>query len=356
MNVFDYTTPPLLTASLPGIGGVIRQQPEDFQVEEIPSYEPSGEGEHLFLWIEKRSTGADHLFKHIAKALQMERRDIGCAGLKDRHAITRQYISVPAKLADRVDAINCPEVQVLSAKKHNNKLRTGHQKGNRFIITVRQVEEAALVHLPAIIEQLQKQGLPNYYGEQRFGRSNETLNIGRQLLAREVVKVPPFLKKLSLSSVQSVLFNAVLGRRLEEKLLHTVIPGDVMQKQPFGGLFVAEEFPREQERMNAGETSPTGPMFGTKMFTPKLEALAREQAVLAESGYTLETFAGFGDLLEGTRRPNLVNMKNLAITTEPGTVGLKFDLPSGSYATVLLREIMKAEIAEPEEREYAEKG
>ncbi len=340
MSLLEFLDPPMLTADLPGIGGRIREQVEDFQVEEIPAYEPSGEGEHLFLWIEKKNVSAEWLLKMVAKRIDMQKRDIGCAGLKDRHAITRQYISVPTKLEDRIDKINGDDIRVLHAKRHNNKIKTGHQKGNKFIIRIRGVAQDQAPAVDAIVERISKVGLPNYYGEQRFGHNYETLDTGLKLLSREPVRVTPFLKKLSLSAVQSLLFNAVLGRRLRDQLLSKVLNGDVMQKLS-GGLFVAENFPEEQERFDRKETVHAGPIFGRKTFAAKFEAAERELSVLAESMLTPASFEGFGNLVEGTRRANLVFLTDLQSEWDAEGLVMKFSLPSGSYATVLLREVMK---------------
>lgn len=350
MNLFDSVDPPYLTADLPGVGGRLRSQPEDFEVEEIPAYEPSGEGEHLFLWIEKRGTGAEWLLKHVAQRLDMRQGDIGCGGLKDRHAVTRQYLSVPAKAAEgKLEQLDGDGIKVLHAKRHGNKLRNGHTKGNRFRIRIRDVAEPANVE--PILERIRQYGLPNYYGEQRFGRGNETLEIGLKMLAGERPRVPHFLKKLALSSVQSALFNAALGARIKDNLLKTVLAGDVMMKRPSGGLFVAEEFPREQERFDAGETVHSGPMFGTKMFPCKADAAEREVKLLVASGLTPASFEGFGNLMEGTRRPNLVFFDRIGMERDADGVVLDFTLPSGGYATVLLREVMEGKRETPLEGE-----
>ena len=187
-------------------------------------------------------------------------------------------------------------------------------------------------------------GLPNFYGEQRFGRDRETLQTGYALLRGD--KPPgrrpsPFLRKLAFSAVQSALFNEYLDRRLTDGLLHRVLPGDVMAKVPFGGMFVAEDVAREQERFDARETVTAGPIFGRKTFPAKDAAAEREAEVLAQFGLTSASFAGFGKLMQGTRRHNLVYVDDLAVETLAEGVRLTFTLPAGSYATVLLREIMK---------------
>jgi tRNA pseudouridine13 synthase len=353
MNLASFVDPPMLTAELPGLGGIIRERPEDFVVDEIPAYEPSGAGEHLYLWLEKRDTGAEWLLKHVAQRLQMPRGEIGCAGLKDRHAITRQYLSVPAKLEERVPSIDDENVRVLHTKRHGNKLRTGHQKGNRFTIRVRGIPVEQKPLLDPIIERLKQVGLPNYYGEQRFGRANETLETGFKLLRGERLRVPPFLKKLSLSSVQSVLFNAFLARRLSDGLLSRVLLGDVMRLRT-GGLFVAEDLAAEQPRFDRRETVPAGPIFGKKTYEAKAEAAERETQFLAEAGFTADSFAGFGNLLEGTRRENLVFLEDLQADWDDEGLVLRFSLPSGSYATVLLREIMKTKAEQTVEENMEE--
>src|SRR5262245_35856671 len=124
--------PPLLTADLPGIGGRIRVQPEDFEVEEIPAYMPSGEGDYLFLWVEKRSMGAEYFLRQIAKRLEVAPGDVGTAGLKDRHAVTRQMVSVPASAEPRLSQLDGDGIRVLKVSRHGNKLRSGHLHGNRF--------------------------------------------------------------------------------------------------------------------------------------------------------------------------------------------------------------------------------
>ena len=135
--------PPYLTAELPGIGGRLKDRPEDFVVEEVPAYEPCGAGEHLYLWIEKTDVAADHLLNHVARTLGMSVRDVGMAGIKDRRAITRQYVSVPATCEPRIARLETDKIRVLRRARHRNKLRTGHLRGNRFSILVRAVDPDA---------------------------------------------------------------------------------------------------------------------------------------------------------------------------------------------------------------------
>ncbi|HKI33461.1 MAG TPA: tRNA pseudouridine(13) synthase TruD [Gemmataceae bacterium] len=350
--------PPLLTADLPGIGGRIKTVPEDFEVEEIPAYEPSGEGDFLYLWVEKRDMGAEYFARQVAKRLGIPPAEVGTAGLKDRRAVTRQMVSVPAGCSGRVESLDGDGIRVLSVGRHGNKLKPGHLHGNRFRILIRDADPAATQRLEPILSRLSSEGLPNFYGPQRFGRDGETVLLGLSLLRHEPPPVvagrkpnlrSPFLRKLALSAAQSALFNHSLARRLADGLMRRVLPGDVMAKWPFGGLFVAEDVPREQGRFDQRETVHAGPMFGRKTFAAAGEAAVREETALADAGLARSSFNGFGKLMQGTRRHNLVYLDGLNATAEPDGVRLTFVLPAGSYATVLLREVMKTAVADGDE-------
>lgn len=338
---------PFLTGDLPGIGGTLKSVPEDFVVDEIPAYEPGGEGEHLFLRIEKRGVSAEQLTRHVAETLGVSQRDVGVAGLKDRQAVTRQFLSVPATCEDRIAAIETDSIRVLDAQRHRNKLKTGHLRGNRFEVVVRDVGDDALDRANAICRRLARHGFPNYFGAQRFGHDNRTLNTGLQLLRGEITqkKLPfkrrRFLLRLSLSAAQSSLFNNVLAERVRDRFAARVLPGDVMQVTETGGLFVVEDVATEQLRFDAGETAVTGPLFGPKMKQPAAEAAQRELAVLAETGLTLDDFRRYAKLTPGTRRPLLVRPAHLAVEEVDGAIRVRVELPAGVYATVLLREVMK---------------
>jgi tRNA pseudouridine13 synthase len=335
---------PYLTPTLPGVGGRIKVACEDFEVEEIPAYEPSGEGDHLYLWVEKKDMGAEYFQRQIARRLQIPSGEVGSAGLKDRRAVTRQWISVPASCEANLNQLDGEGIQVLKVSRHNNKLKAGHLKGNRFRIVIREVNLG--IDTEPILYTIRTQGLPNFYGPQRFGRGGETANMGMAMLKGErVSQRNPFLRKLALSATQSLLFNDYLAQRLTDGLLRTVLPGDVMAKWPAGGMFTAEDVPTEQARFDARETVSAGPMFGRKTFPSKGEANEREAKILEAAGLTRQSFDGFGKLLMGTRRHNLIYVDDLAAEHTPDNqLVLTFTLPSGSYATVLLREIMKVDV------------
>src|SRR5262245_26141579 len=168
--------PPLLTASLPGVGGRIKVEPADFEVEEIPAYEPSGTGDHLFLWIEKTDMGAEFFARQIAKRLGIANGEVGTAGLKDRRAVTRQWVSVPASCEPAIAGLEGEGIKLLRVSRHGNKLRPGHLRGNRFRILIR--DEEPTTDPEPILNRIREHGLPNFYGPQRFGRDGETASLG----------------------------------------------------------------------------------------------------------------------------------------------------------------------------------
>jgi tRNA pseudouridine13 synthase len=340
---------PRVSAELPGTGGRLRVCAEDFEVEEIPAYEPSGEGEHLFLWVEKRDLSADHLVRHVARQLGVNPGEVGCAGLKDTRAVTRQFLSVPARVEEMVPEVDDKRIRVLSAKRHGNKLKTGHLRGNRFVVHIREPAPDALERARAIVAALHARGVPNYFGPQRFGRDNETAEIGMALIRGE--RHPAlgrakrgrrgFLRRLGLSAAQSLLFNDCLAARIHDDLLGTVLDGDVCLVCQSGGPFVVEDREREQARFDTREIVHAGPMFGPKMRAARGAAAEREESVLRAAGLEREQFAGHGKLLRGTRRANVI-WPEIEIEADGDDLVARFTLDKGCYATVVLDEITKA--------------
>ncbi len=347
--------PPLFTADCQGVGGRIRACDEDFEVEEVPSYEPCGSGDHLYLWIEKRGVAPEFFARTVAQRLGTHPGNVGTAGLKDRHAVTRQWVSVPKECEANVAKLNGEGIRVLKTGRHTNKLKPGHLRGNRFRILIRDANRAADVS--SVLDRIRANGMPNFYGPQRFGRDGGTVDLGLQCLAGKAPRrIRPFLFRFALSAVQSLLFNDYLSRRMRDGLFRTVLAGDVMAKWPLGGMFVAKDVPAEQARFDAKETVTAGPMFGKKTYPAEGVAAEREAVVLSDNGLSIGSFGGFGKLVLGTRRHNLVYLDDLAAAWEPDGLRLSFTLPAGSYATVLLAEVMKTDIAEEGEPEDDDGG
>jgi len=347
-------TPPLLTAALPGVGGRIKVQLEDFEVEEIPAYDPSGEGDHLFLWIEKRGIGPEFFARTIAQRLAISVGSVGTAGLKDRYSVSRQWVSVPTHAEANLGKLDSDDLKLLKTSRHNNKLKPGHSRGNRFKILIRDADATKQAELEKIVALIRAQGLPNYYGPQRFGRDGDTVTLGLSCLAgTQKKRLRPFVYKFALSAVQSLLFNDYLGRRLTEGLFRKVLQGEAMMKWPFGGIFNVEDLPVEQARFDARETVTAGPMFGKRTFAVTGPALERELEVLRANDLRADSFNNFGKLMSGTRRHNQIYLEDLVANWEPTGLRLSFSLPAGSYATVLLAEVMKPITDAQEETEEA---
>lgn len=346
---------PLACTDLPGTGGASKVDPEDFVVEEVPAYEASGAGEHLYLWIEKRGLSTMEVVRLVSKAFGAHERHIGYAGQKDRHAVTRQWISVHTK-SDSAP-IDDARVKVVATSRHGNKLRLGHLKGNRFTLTIRGTSPDGLQRARDVLAHLERTGLPNFYGLQRFGRRGDNALLGAAVLGLAEhpelgrAKRDHHLRRLALSALQSELFNRCLAERMSDSLLDDVVPGDVLRKRASGGMFNVEDLATERVRVKSGELDPTGPMPGPKERpAARDEALAREDRVLAAAGVPREAFAKAGNEAEGARRPYRVALGDAQVeVVGPDALRLAFSLPSGSYATRVLAEVMKADIALPGE-------
>ncbi len=230
---------PYLTADLPGIAGALRTTPEDFVVDEQPAYPAAGTGDHVFVRIEKRGINTADAAKALARALGVAERDIGIAGMKDRHAVTRQWLSVPPPVQpDAVSALALEHIKILEVARHPHKLRTGHVRGNQFTLRVRGVAADAVERARAILERLAvPPGAPNWYGEQRFGRDGDNAPRGRAIVMGEPPPRDRRLARLLISALQSELFNAWLVARVTDGLYATAIAGDLLHKTSGGSMF-----------------------------------------------------------------------------------------------------------------------
>ena len=338
---------PWITGNLEGLRGLSKVHAEDFFVEELPAYAAEESGEFLFLWVEKQELSAEQLVSHLARCLKIAHQDVGTAGMKDRQAVTRQMVSVPARCLPLVESFAHAQIRILEIHRHRHKLRTGHLRGNRFSILVRDAAPGAEQLARAIGERLATTGVPNFFGDQRFGRDAETLKLGLELLqgTKQPGDIPrarrKFLLRLALSAVQSALFNRALVERIGDDLIFQVLAGDVMQVVASGGPFVVVDPAIEQPRFDAREIVISGPIFGPKMKQPAEEVSRREARLLEAAGIPLAAFEQYSKLTPGTRRAYLVWPEGLAIWAEPAGIRLEFSLPSGCYATVVLREFQK---------------
>ena len=323
----------------------IRTSCEDFEVEEIPEYQPCGDGEHLFLWIEKRNLSSGELLNVLSRQLNVSSRDIGVAGQKDRRAVTRQFVSVPSSAEPQIEQLADDRIQVLSAVRHGNKLRTGHLKGNRFRIALPLEETSDNVLAAAIsrMERLETFGLPNYFGPQRFGFEGRTAEDGMAFLRGDIKAShwPPrkrrHMKRLVASAAQSAVFNVCLANRVSASTFNVAGPGDVVCR--VGGI---RPFLFDDLDPNADfEVMPMGPMPGPKMVASAGRVFDEEQQALHDLELSAEDFCQESKLTPGTRRPYVVRPVDCSAELAGQTLVLHFALPPGSFATILLAEIAK---------------
>ncbi len=353
---------PYITANLAGVGGKLRTLHEHFIVEEIPLYLPTDEGTHLYLNIRKVGLTTREVADRLERLFEIQRGDVGFAGLKDKDAVTTQTFSLPinkpdaliiAEIVRRVSA-ELP-VQVNWARLHRNKLKSGHLLGNRFTIFISELSidpQAALQRAQQIRAKIQAHGLPNFFGPQRFGRSGDNFLQGQEILQGKRHVRDRWLRLLLISSFQSLLCNRYLTQRVEAGLFDRLVNGDIAKKHATGGMFDVTDLTVDQARFEAQEISFTAPMFGYKMRQGGGEAGLIEQAILAESTTTEQQWRRAH--VEGTRRlgrllvPDLDVSATSASANEHG-LSLSFSLPKGAFATTLLREFMKNESVDSEQ-------
>ena len=346
LNIASIAGPPSRTRPVLGPTN-IKLAPEDFVVEEIPAYEPTGDGEHLFLLVQKRDVAAAEMIARLGQMLKVKTRDIGVAGQKDRHAITRQFVSVPASCRDQLQSCCDGSIRILTAMKHTNKLRTGHLAGNRFRIALNSPQMSTFAEKDAIdvrqrLLKLSECGFPNYFGPQRFGHDGNSVREGIALLRKDLPSPrwgrsrQRFMKKMTASAVQSAVFNLVVASRVNQPAGLHPRSGDVVCHRD--GL---RPFSFDQRgSTSARDLIPMGPMPGPKMMEATSAVQQLEQSALEQLSLAIDNFARSPKLTPGTRRRMLEFPRNTSARLEPnGSITVQFELPPGAFATVLLAEI-----------------
>jgi len=347
--------PPLASLDLPAAGGAIGQEPEDFRVDEVLDWPLSGSGEHCWVRIQKRLLNTQDAIELVARAAGVKGRDVGSAGMKDKHAITSQWLSLPGSAAPP-ETWQLPDgVSVLEATRHPKKLRTGQLAGNRFAIRLTAVPEGGAERARAILDRLARRGLPNHFGAQRFGIQGSNLARAATWLAgggRGEGKRGRFYTKLYPSVIQSEVFNRYLGLRSAEDL-GQLLAGEVVRLDGSGSVFVVEDPAREQPRLDEHDIHLTGPMLGPKMRRPSGRPLELEGQAAREAGFAADLIEKLGRFVDGARRDLVVFPKDLALSEPgPGLLELSFFLPAGSYATELVRELTRAPFFAPREAAF----
>lgn len=342
---------PYISSHLSGIGGQLRSSPDHFLVEEVPLYDPIGEGQHLYVNLTKQEITTRDVQKKLAAIFKIASDDVSFAGMKDKYARTTQTFSINIAHIEGVLLENAAAhieaalpVTVHWAKLHRNKLKVGHLLGNRFSIRVVEPSlpvDEALERARTIVEVIRQHGLPNFYGPQRLGRQGSNVVRGFELISGRLKMKDRWLRDLLRTSVQSYLCNRYLAERVERNLFDQVILGDVAKKYDTGGLFEVEDVAAEQPRYERQEISFTAPIYGPKMWITTGDAGALEESVLAESGLTLEDMHKAH--LTGTRRMGRLILNDLQVQPYENGIDVSFFLPKGAFATTVLREIMKVD-------------
>lgn len=368
---------PYLTEDIPGSGGKIKRFWKDFIVEEVPLYEPSGEGTHLYVNVEKRGMATLDVIVKLSRALKVSRQAIGHAGLKDAKAVTRQWLSIEHVTKEEVEKLDLNNITIIKSEYHTNKLRIGHLKSNRFIIRIRELDmplEEAESRAGQVMELLRKHGTPNYFGPQRFGKRQDSPQLGQYVIKgeydnfidlylgcpRETDQSPILdartyydsgdyqsahdawpahfhdqrlalraltkgkskesafnylnkqIKRFYVSSLQSYLFNQVVTKRMPN--IDRLFVGDIAWKHNNGSCFIVESAEDEQSRCESFEISPTGPLFGHQMLGPMGEAEKIEQDILEQNHILADHFHSEEmKQLKGGRRPLRFRPRNVHI-------------------------------------------
>ncbi len=336
------TTLPFVSADLPGIGGEIKVVPEHFQVEEILPYAPCGEGEHVFVTLRRKLWNSADVAAELARCFELKNQDVGWGGRKDKHAVTTQTFSLQLPmampLADIRSRLGDLPFEIIEVQRHRNKIKTGHVAGNRFCILLTNAESTSPEHATAIADRIRHLGVPNFYGEQRFGAQGSNLDRAMQMMARQRGsrrKRDLFI----ISALQSALFNLWLSERMARGQYDTMIPGDMAQKTDTGGMFVVEDLKDAVARFQSGQIIYTGPMFGAKMRGAAGQAEMYEHQILEQVELTPAFFKAVK--APGTRRQAVLRINDLTLTVRDEGLQFEFTLPAGAYATVVLREFMR---------------
>jgi len=335
---------------------VFTPSPRDFTVEEIPLYEASGEGEHLMLQVRKKGLTTFELLDRLSNYLGIPKRQIGYAGLKDKHALTTQYLTIPAVHEMALEDLEHPRIKILSMERHGNKLRIGHLKGNRFRLRFKKVLGVQKEKIDHTLEWIDKHGMPNYFGLQRFGVEKHNWQEGRAIVEGRLRMRDRKLREFLIGSWQSKLFNDWLSRRIAVSRLldefaeteveqieslpkgslrgtkrqphfFRILWGDVMMHYPYGRIFNAEDLSAEAMKFASKDRAPTGLLPGKKVRR------AEESARILEVPYDDPKIAE-----QGSRRYAWVFPQEIQTryVPEKAHYELSFTLPKGSYATVLV--------------------
>ncbi len=324
----------------PPVSGRLRVVPEDFIVREWLGFAADGEGDHWLLTVRKRDANTMWVAKQIAKHANIHPRDVGFAGLKDRRAVTEQAFTVPVRsaVAEWV-GVSGEGFEVVQAQRHRRKLKRGALRGNDFEILVRDAEFDA-VALQDRLTAIERLGVPNYFGPQRFGREGANLARARRWFSGEIELSDRWERGFALSAARAALFNAVVSRRVVLGNWDRILDGDVANLQGSNSIFAVEQATGEiEERCRELDIHPTGPLWGRGELATRGSIAALEQEVAASEPVLANGLERAG--LEQERRALRLKIENLAYErTDDGALRLRFRLGRGAFATTVLHELV----------------
>ncbi|EHC7290725.1 tRNA pseudouridine(13) synthase TruD [Vibrio parahaemolyticus] len=336
----DILSPLAYLTGKPVASAKIKAQPEHFQVREDLGFSFTGEGEHLMVRIRKTGENTSFVANELAKACGVKSKDVSWAGLKDRHAVTEQWLSVHLPKGETPDfstfLAQYPSIEILATDRHNKKLRPGDLIGNEFVVTLSEVTDVADVEQR--LEKVKQVGVPNYFGSQRFGNDGNNLDEARRW-GRENVRTRNQNKRsMYLSAARSWIFNRIVSARLENGVFDKFIDGDIAQTSQ-GLLAVdANNLADMQNKLALSEVEITAALAGDNALPTQADALALEQPFIDEEPDLMALIRG--NRMRHDRREIALKPKDLAWNVEGNNITLTFSLDAGSFATSIVRELV----------------
>jgi tRNA pseudouridine13 synthase len=323
--------------------------PEDFVVEELLGFEPSGDGEHLWLYIEKRDANTNDVVRLLSRLCGVPQRQISYSGLKDRYAVTRQWFCLPDRHAQGLAEELAPGIRILQRCLNRKKLRQGSHRCNRFTITLRAVT-AAVDQVEHRLQQIADAGVPNFFGFQRFGARQDNVLQALSWFRGETSAGGRQRRGLLISAVRSYLFNLILAERVRQQNWGAYLAGDILALAGSRTLLPEVSVEEAEQRIASGDVHPTAALWGEG--EPLASALAGE--------IEADVFAAYPELVAGLRAQSAklerrkmrllidkLNWRWLDVDKTP-TLELQFELESGAYATVVLRELLRLQQTKPQ--------
>ncbi len=318
------------------VRGKLRIHTEDFVVEEVLGFAPDGDGEHQLLQVCKRDLNTIDVARALARQAQCPLRDVGFCGLKDRRAVATQWFSVRVPREIDWSGFNDEQMRLIAVHKHRRKLRRGSHQNNRFHITVRELQGPVNM-LARRLEQIRQYGVPNYFGEQRFGREGRNLAGAEKMFSQQIRVRDRQRRSLFLSAARSWIFNCVLSQRVDMKNWNSLLPGDVVGLNGSRSIFFVAQVDAElARRIEEGDIHPTGPLAGKGELLAQGEPRAIEQEAFDLFADWCNGLAAAG--MQQERRSMRMLVPDLRWEIEPTTMKITFSLPRGGFATSVLRE------------------